>query len=577
MALLVDDRLTASPSRSRFHTSLANIVLLAGVPVLAGVWALLSPNLVVSHQMTWDFLYNLSGAWHLQHGHVAHVDFHEPVGQLNFVLTLLGFELLGPTPFAFLAGVTIVAIGVFVSAVLAAMQRLPLVPAALFVIFVSLLVLMPAGAGDLPDAYSFAMSYNRYSWSLLSILALILFLPPKDRADGDWIDIANAAVVLTALFYLKVTYFAGGLALAGLAVLISPHVRARLPAWAAIGALVVVNAVAPWNQPYLFDLVQAASAGSVQDNLRFHINGFFASAEGYAPYVAGVAFAAWMWWRGLAPPRLPIATAGILAVGLLVLSQNHQSHGLPLGIVIAFLLYDQIRERFGPATPALLVLMIFPLFAIGTSAFSLAGYHAQAGREKVLQAVEGTQLRGLAVPQERPGLLAAFADGRAGHSLLNRARSVQPRFELSPTEYVETLVEAAALLSDGRHRRSGIVVLDQVNPFPFMLGWPPPRGGNLWSGPGAPILPPAVVLAEADHVLIPKFSTYSVWTERARLEYGAYLSQNFPVSEETQSWTVLSRESAIDSDRPRVRPAAHSVIVRQQQRLPAWGARAQAP
>ena len=199
MVLLAKDRLTASPSRSPLPTSLANLVLLAGVPVLAGVWALLSPKLVVSHQMTWDFLYNLSGAWHLQHGHVAHVDFHEPVGQLNFVLTQLGFQLLGPTPFAFLVGVTIVATAVFVSALLATMRRLPLVPAALFVIFVSLLMLMPAGAGDLPDAYSFAMPYNRYGWSLLCILALILFLPPKDRGNGDWIDIANAALVLTAL------------------------------------------------------------------------------------------------------------------------------------------------------------------------------------------------------------------------------------------------------------------------------------------------------------------------------------------------------------------------------------------
>jgi hypothetical protein len=171
------------------------------------------------------------------------------------------------------------------------------------------------------------------------------------------------------------------------------------------------------------------------------------------------------------------------------------------------------------------------------------------------------------VPREPDGLLAAFADGSAGHSLLNRARSVPVRFELSPTEYVETLMEAAALLADGRHRRGGIVVLDQVNPFPFMLGWPPPRGGYLWSGPGAPIQPPAVVFAEADHVLIPKFSTYSVWTERARLEYGAYLSQIFRVSEETQSWIVLSRESAIDSDRPRVQPATQSVI-RQQQHVP---------
>src|SRR5260370_28912683 len=162
MALLADDRLTASRAGSRVHASLATLVLLAGVHVLVGGWALLSPNLVVSHQMTWDFLYNLSGAWHLQHGHVAHVDFHEPVGQLNFVLTLLGFQVFGPTPFAFLAGFSIAATAVFVSAVFAAMRRLPLLPAAPFLIFVTLLLLMPAGAGHLPDASSFPLSYNRY-------------------------------------------------------------------------------------------------------------------------------------------------------------------------------------------------------------------------------------------------------------------------------------------------------------------------------------------------------------------------------------------------------------------------------
>jgi hypothetical protein len=57
--------------------------------------------------------------------------------------------------------------------------------------------------------------------------------------------------------------------------------------------------------------------------------------------------------------------------------------------------------------------MIFPLFAIGTSAFNLAGYHARASRDGVLQPAERPQLRGLAVPQEPDGLLASFADGRS--------------------------------------------------------------------------------------------------------------------------------------------------------------------
>src|SRR6202023_2462952 len=124
---------------------------------------------------------------------------------------------------------------------------------------------------------------------------------------------------------------------------------------------------------------------------------------------------------------------------------------------------------------------------------------------ELLQVVERTQLKGLAVPAQRRSRLARLAAGPPRHQLLNWARAKGPRFELSPTEYVETIMEAAAVVDSGRHRRGGIVVLDQVNPFPFMLGWPPARGGHLWSGPGAPIQPPDVVFAEADHVLIPQF------------------------------------------------------------------------
>ena len=266
MAWPAEGRLAESKRQSDLHTSPATLALLAGVPVLLALWALLSPRLVLSREMTWDFLYNLSGAWHLRHGHVAHVDFHEPVGQLNFMLTLLGFDLVGPTPFAFLVGVTIVTAVVFASASFAAMRRLPVLPAALFVTFVSLLVLMPANVGDRPDAYSFAMSYNRYGWSLLSILALILFVPPHDGHAGGGIDVVHAGLLLVALFYLKITYFAGGLAFVGLALLISPHIRARLPAWLAIAGLVVANTVAPWNHAYLLDILHAAEAGAVRNS-----------------------------------------------------------------------------------------------------------------------------------------------------------------------------------------------------------------------------------------------------------------------------------------------------------------------
>jgi hypothetical protein len=407
--------------------SLPLFIGLAGVPVLAAALMLLRTDVVLSREMTWDLLYNLAGAWHLLNGHVPHLDFHEPVGALNFLVTRIGFALAGPTPFAFVAGAALVALAVFASATAAAFMRLPTIAALLFVVFASLLVLMPANVGDKPNAYSFAMSYNRYGWSLLSILALIFFLPRRDRRQRYGVDLINAAVVLSVLFYLKITYFAAALGLMAVALALSPHMRSRLAAWLLLAAALIGNALAPWNDPYLADIVAAARAGAVRNSISFHLNNLLAHAEGYAAYAALFAVAAWLWLRGLAPLRLPLAIAAILGAGLLVLTQNQQLHGLPLGIAAAFLLYAELHERWGASVPALPVLALFVLGSIGTSAFSLAGYHVQSAHAERLEVVASTQLAGLAVPAESPELLAAFAYDQPRPGLLNAARREQSR------------------------------------------------------------------------------------------------------------------------------------------------------
>ena len=95
------------------------------LPLGLAIWAMLSPKVVVSNDMTWDFVYNLAGAWHLWNGQTAHIDFRDPLGSLSFVPTTLGFELVGPAPAAFLVGACLVSIVAFVSATLAALRRLP--------------------------------------------------------------------------------------------------------------------------------------------------------------------------------------------------------------------------------------------------------------------------------------------------------------------------------------------------------------------------------------------------------------------------------------------------------------------
>jgi hypothetical protein len=528
-----------------FDGSLAGLVAVSAIPVLVAMWALLSPAAVLSQEMTWDLLFNLAGAWQLHFGHVPHVDFHEPVGQLTFMLTQAGFRLAGFTPHAVLAGAAVMAAALFLAAALASWRRLPLLPAAIFVVFVCLLVLMPANAGDRPNAYSFAMSYNRYGWSAITILFLILFLPPRPMPLGNLIDMAIAAALLGAMFYLKMTYFLVGVAALPVAAIACPHIGVRWKGWSVVAAGGIALALFPGNQPYWADLFTAADSGQLRDSLDDHLNNFLAYGGEYAPYIAALGLALWMWWRGEAPLRLPVATGFILAAGGGLLSQNAQTHGLPVAVVIAFLFYGELRQRRlqrlgGGSIALLLALLMFPLLSVATSAASLAGYHSKAGRP-TLQTVKRSNLRGLAVPFEAGGLLDAFSNGHGDYRLLNRARAIPVRYELSPSEYVDTLQEAAALLEKAPALCSVIVLLDQVNPLPFMLGLPPARGNNLWSGPGAPVQPADKVFADADCVLIPKFSTYSPWTDTASARYGPYLDRHYPVRSESRSWLLLRR------------------------------------
>lgn len=521
------------------NPSLPLLCLVAGLPVSASAWVLLAPAYLLSAEMTWDLLFNLSGAWHLRFGHVPHLDFHEPVGTLTFLLTQAGFWLVGPTPKAVAAGMAIVAAALFPMACIVAWRRLPLVPSVLFVVFVCLLVLRPANVGDQPNAYSFAMAYNRYGWSGLAVLALILFEPATRNRIGDAVEMVFAAIVLAALFYLKITYFVVGLAMLPVAVVASRHLRESWVGWGLVFVLALALPALPFNWPYLGDILDAARAGIVRDDAAFFFNDFAENAPEYAPYVAAIGIAAWLAWQRLAPIGLPIAVTFLFAASVALLSQNSQAHGVPLAVVGAFLLHEQFRRQGWPRI-LLPVVLLLPAASIVASGTSLASYRARLDAG-YLRMVETTNLKGLAVPMEPEGLLADVASGRDRHRLFGRSRAIRPRYELSPYEYVETLMQAVALLQEHGLAQGRIAVLDQVNPFPLILGLEPPRGGNLWSGAGAPTPSPEDYLGDADRVLIPMFTTNFAWTEKAQATYGGYLAWHFPSRVEGRGWIVLSR------------------------------------
>jgi hypothetical protein len=530
------------------ETSILRLALITGVPIVAGAWLLLSPARVVSREMTADLLFALSGAWRIHDGQVPHVDFHDPVGALTFVLTYLGFFVTGPTPRAFLFGEAIFLLFTFAAAVVAASRRLSPVLAAIFVLDMALLVLLPTNIGDQPNAYSFATAYNRWGWSALTTMCLILFLPPRETRRARWIDQTTVAALLVATFYTKITFAAAGAAAVLFALATSKHANRRWRTWSAALALSLSICLLPHARAYLTDIWQAANAGYVRAELMDHIRSFLANREEYALYGGGVLILLWLWRRRQVPLQFVAAAAFTLCIGLFVLSQNHQDRRLPIGIVIACLLYEVVRNdrrgeralRTADVVLPVAAILVLPLLSLAAATAALVGYHRAAERGTAVLTVDATNLRGLTVPSDDVEIAGAWTASSVPYQRFSPDRPLQEG--LTQSQYVRVFLEAASWFADGRHGTPKILALDTVNPLPFMLGYPSPRGGNLWVWSGAPKRPPADVFGDVDYVLVPKFASEAA---SAVAQYDSYLSKNFPIHEETENWTILHRSTRV--------------------------------
>jgi hypothetical protein len=379
------------------------------------------------------------------------------------------------------------------------------------------------------------------------VLSLILFMPPRGEDNKGWLDAMTAGGLIIGLYHLKVTYFAAAMAELAVALLLCRHVRSHRRKWLAVGSLATLNAIAPYNWPYLADILASLETGAAQTDLVEICLRLTNNVAELSLMVAVLVIALGRWSSRQASLRLPAAVGLLIVVTIAVLSQNTQARGLGLSIVAAFLLYDHFRggTETGQRPAALwvlLALLVFPAALVAKHTMSLVGYHIHATHGASFFEVDRTALRGLAVPAQPEGLLEAFNSRRADPVLLDRARSVKLDEErISQFEYVQTILEAAALLDGPTMEPGAVVLLDEVNPLPFVTGRPPPRGGSLWLALEFAWQSAEATLSDARYVLIPRFSINRDVTDKALELYGAYLAKHFPRRTETRSWILLSR------------------------------------
>ena len=520
-------------------------------PVVAGAaWLLLTASTVFSREMSWDLLFNLDGAWNLWNGRHLHADIHDPLGILTFGLTTLGFHIVGIGPRAFLVGETLYAALMLAASICIFPRRLPLAASAIATLYVVLLVLVPVNLGDPIQLYSFAMSYNRLGWSALVLLFTVLFLAPRNE-KGIWLDQALVFLLGGALFYLKITYFGVALGAIAASLLLSPHIRRRMAGWVAVLAALALVAAAPFNIDYWRDIFAALQTGAARADFGAQLKNVVTSRD-TAIIVVELVCLLGLRRAGVSWDRL-VSALFIIACGAAIISQNQQSDGIALYLVVGLLLFDCARRAIEtrtqwPAPEMALVLaavLVAPAIDVLSMGASLVGYHVKAGASDN-DVVAQTNLRGFAVPPEQPDLIARFAGSEMTAGLLNATRREHPLYELTQAEYLKTILEAAAVVRDlvasnTTARMPHVALLDAVNPLPFMLGMPPSRGRQLWFDRAYPWPPAQEFLSSMDYVLVPKFPTDSASMRGALQHYGDYLTRKFRRTE-TESWIVFHRD-----------------------------------
>jgi hypothetical protein len=467
------DQIAASgrgAARFRFFC-LASIALVCVVAALIGA----APTFRYGHD---DFLF-LENGWRVLYGLRPHLDFWSPWGPVSFLLAALGLRLTHGAPSA-------VGVANAIAAALIALwvygigrRRLEAIPASLAALYTALLACTPCPLGEPPWLSSHAMFYNRLGYALLVPLMLECFAwPAPTRAPGRerwWGGFSTGAAAALALF-LKASFSLVGLGFVAIS-LLSLRDRRRIIGLAAGSGAVSLAALA-----YL-----RFNAGAVLHALRMAAG---ARTEGLPPnalphaltnypvpfvILLGLALAASRLkprpeeWLGRF--QLPILAVAVHLASIALLSTNQQDGGFPLAAVFAVIVASRLAGAGAPAGSAVMrpdsyrngatllacAFLFVPPFAVDAWALTAAAVHK--------------------VSPPLPACSAPFTEPRlAGLILCDRPGEVLPESNgLAYTTYVN---EGASILRRYGHPTDKVLTMDMQDPFPYALGWPPPRGGT---------------------------------------------------------------------------------------------------
>jgi len=490
----------AITGETRRSWALAWAVFLISLTVLAaGLGWIGAP---VMNGRPWDVMVQFDTAWRMLNGQVPHRDFFSHIGALPSCLALIGAKLSHMSVAALAYGNLVLMAALSLPAMAVLCRRTSALQAVFFSIYIALLSAMPRPLGDPYDCVDYAMIYNRYGEAFLAVLGIILFLPPRNpgRARADILEGAFAGLLLTALWFTKVSYCVIGAGFLGAAALFG---YCRLPmAASCVGAALASLAAAHWFSGIPFGAMLAdfrivALAQNKGDRLGLMIVQF-------AKFILLLPILLLITWERFCGGRIVGVSRGelfrawlfplfIYACSFLLLSANAQVEEMPLLAVAALFGVEMARRQtatsgMDPFMAAvrnlgcLTLLLFFTMPTMGpdlkTARNILFSFHKPSFSSETLAMTRLSDFRFKTVSGQSP----------------------------SSSNYVECLDEGIQLLRRHKDPQMRLSALLFADPFHVALGIAPARGGivcianNIISAKSHPALDR--VIGDATHLLI---------------------------------------------------------------------------
>jgi hypothetical protein len=512
------------------------------------VWTGLGPIKLFGH----DTFFLLDNAYRVLQGQVPHRDFSSAWGPLTYWIEAAGLLISRLQPAGI--GYANALFGALIAVWAYRIGRARLFPANACVlgIYTALLITGPFSLGWGTANFTHAMTYNRYGYALLGIILIECgphILSVKLDRRVALTGALSTGAALAALAFLKVSYAILAIPFIGIALTCGHQRRRRCLTVCAAFGLVAFLALCylRFDLPDMVrDLVIAASSR----NKSWHPGDILRLAFGQATECLPLLLLSVITWRKrpgpLSDPAVPLRAGLIVLLTLLTggiaISTNHQASTLPLNGFAAILLADValVRFRFGsrpagaPPEPAglvavfLMTVCIVPLSVANLLSLIVAG-----------------------MEEHRPAAAAPvrLASDR-GASINFAPVPVKMTTETGGPEYVIALNDGLALLRRHTGSRDGVLTLDMMNPFNYLLDRPSPRGGMaaaaynyIFSDAAHPS--PDRFFGDTRYVLVRKYSRSAAdsWIESPHIAglkriYGPLLCQRFRVIEETTHWLL---------------------------------------